>query len=196
MHPLLLTLLVVPLVIAAETPDAIIQRVARAAQQVEAMRFRFAQVKHLEMLAEPLRSNGVIEIDRVHGRLRWQYERGPILILADARVRRWGADGVAESSAGQSAQAMAAQLQAMASGDWSTVRTLFALRSGDADGQLLLTPTGEGMARFITGVRVTFRADGTPAAMRLEAHGGDVTEYTFDPPDTAWRPDPMRFAGP
>ena len=193
---LLLPLCLAVVLGAAETPEALVRRVALAAQQVAAMRFTFVQEKHLAMLAEPLRSGGVIEIDRLHGRLRWQYEAGPVIILSEGRVRRWGADGVAESAAGQAAQGLAAQLQAMATGDWAALRELFELSAGEAEGQLILRPKGAGMARFITSLRLSFRADGSPATMRLEAHGGDVTDYSFAPPDLAWSPDPARFAGP
>ncbi len=193
---LFLLMCLAAMVAANESPEDLVQRVAQAARQVGAMRFTFVQEKRLAMLEEPLRTNGVIEIDRRQGRLRWQYERGPVIILAEGRVQRWGADGVAERVAGHGAQGLAAQMQAMTSGDWSALRDLFELHPGEAEGHLILRPKGEGMARFITSLRLVFRADGSPASMQLIAQGGDVTDYSFALPDTAWSPDPARFAGP
>jgi hypothetical protein len=193
---MLLPLCLATALVSSESPEVLVQRVAQAAQQVNAMRFAFVQEKRLAMLEEPLCSSGVIEIDRLNSRLRWQYERGPVIIFAEGRVRRWGVDGVAESTAGQAAQAMSAQLQAMTSGDWSGLRELFELHPGGSEGEIMLRPKGEGMARYMASLSLTFRVDGSPATLRLNTQGGDVTDYRFAPPDVAWIPDPARFAGP
>lgn len=182
---------------AAPGEPPVIARAAAAAARVAALRLAFTQEKRLEMLDEPLRSSGTIEIDRAHGRLRWQFERGPVLILAHGHLRRWGPDGKAEGLRDDpSLQAMQGQMQALVSGDWGVMRELFAIRAGaDAD-EAVLVPRGTGLAAFVERIEVAFRPDGSPRTLLLVAAGGDRTAYAFTEPEAAWRPDPVRFLGP
>ncbi len=195
----LLLLILAQLAVAAqpEPVTTILERVATAAKQVGALRVTFQQEKHLAILDEPLITTGSIEIDRVNGLLRWQYDRGPVLILAAGRVKRWGADGKAESAGDDPAlQAMAGQMKALTSGDWKPLQELFTMEVGHGPDHLLLRPRGVGMTAYIEYVEIAFRTDGSPNTLVLAAPGGDRTTYTFAMPDPAWKPDPSRFAGP
>ena len=188
---------------AAETSkDPVVQgasdalaRTQKAAAQVPAVRLGFVQTKRLEMLDEPLVTPGVLEIDRVHARMRWQFDHGATLILAGGKLRRWGADGREENFGNDpSAKAMVGQMQGVLSGDWKVLGELFVLRSDAL--QIEGTPRSADLARYVERMVIAIAADGSPQKIELFTPGGDCTTYTFAVADTTWVPQEARFSGP
>ena len=184
-----------PGVVPDDLPEAL-RRSQAAAVSIPALRLPFTQIKHLAILDEPLVTPGCLEIDRVAWNLRWEFTGQAVLILSQGRLRRWGPDGKEENLRNDPAgQALGKQLQALLTGDWAPLRTLFSIADGP-DGTVLFTPLTPEIARFIARLTLSFAASGAPTQMNIETAGGDRTEYKFSPPDPNWRPDPARFSGP
>jgi len=176
-------------------PGDALERTKKAASQVPAVRMEFVQTKHLEMLDEPLVTHGILEIDRVGGRMRWQFEHGATLILTAGKLRRWGADQHEENLGNDpSAQAMVGQMQGVLSGDWKVLGELFELKS-DAQ-QIEGMPRNADLARYVERMVIAVAGDGSPQKIELFTHGGDHTVYVFSAPDTTWVPQNARFSGP
>jgi hypothetical protein len=195
MRALISLLWLVVVAVAAEAPGPL----ARTAQgaTAPAQRLTFVQTKHLAILDQPLVSPGVIEIDRRHGRLRWEFTGQAVLILADGRLRRWGADGQEEDlDANPSSAALIDQFQALLSGSWATLDELFAISESPDGTTILLTARSPDLARHVSALTVVVDEAGLPRSLTLDAAGGDRTEYAFTPGDPAWQPDPARFRGP
>jgi hypothetical protein len=173
-----------------------LQRAQEAAREIPALRLGFVQTKHLAILDEPLTTPGVMEIDRRAGALRWEFTGQAVLILAAGHLRRWGPDGREENLGNDpAAQALAGQMQALLTGDWAPLATLFKL-SEEPAGTVVLTPLTPDIGRFIARLTLTFTPTGVPASLVLETAGGDRTEYQFAVPDTTWHADPARFQHP
>src|SRR5687768_3516283 len=102
-------------------------RLQAAAQTTRTLRLPFVQEKDLALFDEPVRTPGVIEIDRVAGALRWEFTDRAVLILRGGTLRKWGADGKPESGPDRDPglAAMSGQMQALLSGDWRTVEEFF-----------------------------------------------------------------------
>jgi len=179
--------------------DDLMSRLQQASQQVHRVRLRFEQHKDLALFDAPVITPGVIELDREHGCLRWEFTGRTVLILAHGAVHKWSADGREEIGFERdpSLQAMRGQMQALLTGDWSTVRALFSIReAGDGLG-LILTPSEPALAKYLSTVTIRFRADlSAPESLVLEAAGGDRTDYHFAVPDIDPVLDPARFTGP
>jgi len=162
-----------------------------------AVRLTFVQTKQLAILDQPLITAGVVEIDRSHARLRWEFTGQAVLILADNHLRRWGADGREEDlGANPSATALIGQFQALLSGSWATLGELFTISESDDGTTILLRARTPDLARFVSAIKVVVDGDGLPQSLTLEAETGDRTVYTFAAPDPNWKPDPARFVGP
>ena len=170
---------------------------AQASAATPAVRLTFVQTKQLAMLEQPLVTAGVVEIDRAQARLRWEFTGQAVLILADNRLRRWGADGREEDlSANPSATALIGQFQALLSGSWATLGDLFTI-SESADGTaILLRAKTPDLGRFVSAITVVVDDAGFPQSLTLAADTGDSTVYTFAAADPTWQPDPARFMGP
>lgn len=180
---------------ANDAPNDALARTKKAASQVPAVRLGFVQTKRLEMLDEPLVTHGVLEIDRVHARMRWQFDQGATLILAGGKLRRWGADGREENFGNDpSAKAMVGQMQGVLSGDWKVLSELFVLRS-DAQ-QIEGLPRSADLARYVERMVIVVAGDGSPQKIDVFTQGGDCTTYTFAVADTTWVPQEARFSGP
>ncbi len=189
---LLVALIAMP---AAELPSDALERTKAAASQAQAVRLTFVQTKHLEMLDQPLVSTGAMEIDRRGGRMRWQFDHGATLILVGGKLRRWGADGKEENLGNDpAAQAMVGQMQGVLSGNWTVLGDLFTIHS-DAQ-HIEGLPRAADLARYLERMLITVAADGSPQKIELFAHGGDCTTYDFGAADTTWLPRPERFSGP
>jgi len=180
---------------AVTLPGDALERTKKAASQVPAVRMEFVQTKQLEMLDEPLVTHGILEIDRVGGRMRWQFEHGATLILAGGKLRRWGADRHEENLGNDpSAQAMMGQMQGVLSGDWKVLGELFVLHSDAL--QIEGIPRNADLARYVERMVIAVAGDGSPQKIELFAHGGDRTTYVFTAADTTWVPQDARFSGP
>jgi hypothetical protein len=175
--------------------ESALQRSAAAAAAVPELRIQFTQTKELAILDRPLVSTGSMEIDRPHARLRWQFDQGATLILADGRLRRWGADGREEDlGRDPSAQAMLGQMRGFLQGDWAALGELFTLTS-DRE-RIRGAPRTAGLKRYLSALEITVDGAGAPTELILTAPEGDVTTYRFAAPDPAWKATPGRFLGP
>jgi hypothetical protein len=181
----------------ADALPALLTHASAAAAQVSAMRIAFTQEKHLAILDEPLTSSGFMEIDRTASAMRWEFTGKAVLIFAHGDLRRWGVDGSREDlGSNPSLQAIAQQMHALVSGDWSPLLVLFTAEEDTAANAVVFRPKSADLLRYVTSMRFVFRPDGSPAAMTLDSPGGDRTDYHFDVPDLTWKPTPARFAGP
>ena len=179
--------------------EDLMSRLQQASLNVHRVRLRFEQSKDLALFDAPVITPGVIELDRGHGCLRWEFTGRTVLILAHGTVHKWGADGREEIGFERdpSLQAMRGQMQALLTGDWSTVRALFTIREASDGLSLILTPSEPALAKYISTLTIRFRADlSAPESLLLEAAGGDRTDYRFAVPDIDPALDPARFAGP
>ena len=164
------------------------------------LRIPFVQSKQLALFPEPVETAGVLEIARPLAAVRWEFTGRSTLILRDGGTRRWASDGSEESvGAGPAAEALAAQMGALLSGDWSGLDELFTIEASRIDGrpQLTLTARGADLPRHITAIDIVFQDDlSAPARLVIRAPGGDETSYTFARSE---RPDTIaaeRFDGP
>jgi len=181
-------LLVVATLAAGEvTGEPLLDRLHAASQALPSLRVAFTQSKLLALFDEPVVTRGVIEIDRRIGALRWEFTGHSVTVLKDGRLRRWGAEGREEAAAERDPgmPAMLGQMRALLSGDWRTVQDLFTLTADPAGASALtLVPKDAAIARYIARITVRFRADlAAPESLRLEAAGGDATDYTFAVPE-------------
>lgn len=180
---------------AVNSGETALQRSASAAASAPEVRIQFTQTKELAILDQPLTSTGSLEIDRPHARLRWQFDQGATLILADDRLRRWGADGREEDlGRDPSAQAMAGQMRGFLHGDWTALGELFILTS-DRE-RIHGEPRTAGLKRYLSEVVIAVDDAGAPTELVIKAPGGDVTTYHFAAPDRVWTATPSRFLGP
>lgn len=183
--------------LAAETAPGVLARVSAAAQSVQALRIPFVQIKHLAMLDEPLETQGVMEIDRKRGALRWEFTGQAVLVMLDGRLRRWGADGREDRlDQDPSAQSMAGQMRGMLKGEWDGLKEIFEVSENDLAWQVVFKPKTKEMGRFVESLAMTFRENGAPKHLLLLSPGGDRTEYRFAEPDALYVPDPVRFTQP
>jgi hypothetical protein len=177
---------------------AVLQQLAG---QVTTMRQTFVQTKRLAILDEPLLAPGLIEIDRTRQAVRWEFTGKSVQVLADGKVRRWGAEGKEETVPGggdPARSAFAGQMQGFLTGDWSKLEDAFTL-AVDPQGAPVLrcTPKSKVIGQFIAGITIRWRDDlSAPAQMVLTSAGGDTTTYDFAPPDVNLALPAARFTGP
>jgi len=171
---------------AADEPDAatraLLDAVRTAGAEVATLRQDFVQERALALLDEPLRTPGVVLISRPQQAVRWEFTDQMVLILVDGELRRYGADGQRETVDGGGRQ-LAAQMQAMLSGEWRGMGEGFHLAGDRASRRLVLTPHDEALARVVAAITVTFRDDLlAPAELVVESIAGDRTVYRFAAP--------------
>ncbi len=174
-------------------------RLQQAAASTKTMRLPFVQAKDLALFDEPVTTPGVIEIDREHGALRWEFTGHSVLILRDGALRKWGADGKEEAGPGRDPglSAMSGQMQAMLTGDWHTVEDFFTVAIAPDAPRLTLTPKQASLEKYLARIVIVFRDDlSAPNSLVLEAAGGDVTTYRFEEPQLGVEIAPKRFTGP
>lgn len=178
-----------------------LDKVKEANAEVSTMRLSFVQEQHLALWEEPLETTGVIEIDRVRGAVRWAFDGGVTLILADGGLRRWDVEGREESLGGRrnpGVDAMARQMEALLAGDWSGLEETFTVVP-DPDGSpaVTLKPRSKDVERLISGMAIRFRSDfQAPEVIRINAEGGDHTLYRFAEPAVNIEFEEARFVGP
>lgn len=191
------SLLLLVFLMTAASAATLTERLHTAASATATMRLSFVQAKHLTLFDETITTPGVIEIDRTHARLRWEFTDRAVFIFADDRLRKWGADGREETGLDRDPNltALRAQMRALISGDWRTVEDLFTVTAqGNA---LTLTPRDGALTRFVDRLEITFSADLTaPETLNLIAASGDETTYRFAAAETGIDLDASRFAGP
>lgn len=171
-----------------------------AAKDVKTLRVTFTQVKHLAILDEPVTSPGVIEISRPLRAVRWEYTGKSVLLFKNGQLRRFGAEGKEEtiSAKDQGVNPLVKQMEAFIDGDWSGMDELFTITPvADGSPQLDFTPKTPDLAKYITSLRIRWRADlSAPEYMELVAAGDDRTEYHFDVPQIGIELPAARFEKP
>jgi hypothetical protein len=179
----------IPILAAARTA-------ARAAQTA---RVTFSLTRHLALFDEPVVSTGVLEMDRVGRRVRWEFSGELVLILTDDRLRRWDGRGTEETidDGDPGAVMLRRQMEGLLDGDWSALAEIFTFATGGGPGQVTLTPRVAELAEVVSRIELIF--DPASAALRtlaIHTPAGDRTEYAFAMPVVGEPiPDP-RFAGP
>jgi hypothetical protein len=159
------------------------------------LRLPFVQERHLILFDEPLRDEGVVELDRAQRSLRWGFGSGTVLILRDGHVRRWGPDGRPEDLPGDGGP-LAGQMQALLDGDWRGLEAAFVLTPAATAPELRLTPRETAVQRYVSAITLRFRDDLTaPLELLLENPAGERTHYRFAIPEAVAIP-AARFAGP
>jgi len=159
----------------------------------------FVQEKYLALFDETVSTPGVIEIDRVHQRLRWEFTDRAVFVLADGALHKWGADGREETGLDRDPNltALRAQMEALISGDWSAVEKFFTITTATDAPELTLVPHDGALARYVSRLVIRFRADlSAPERLELQASGGDVTVYRFLDPEVNVELTAARFSGP
>lgn len=175
-------------------------RLAEISQGIATLRVPFTQEKRLALFDEPVHSSGVIEISRPQAAVRWEYHGKSVLILKDGRIRRWGAEGKAETAGGDDpgGRAVQGQMQALLTGDWSALAELFTVTPDPAGATaLILVPRSPDLAKYVARIDLVFRADlSAPQGLLVVSADGDETRYVFAAPERDVDLAPARFAGP
>lgn len=195
--------LLLPILAAAAEADPLAAIRARAAQ-VAALRVPFTQEKRLAILDQPLRSEGLLELDRRAHAVRLSFAGSAVLVLRDGRLRRWGPDGREESAGDDPAQAAVVQrLQALLDGDLAAVGDVFRVDAAGPDPErpgciaVRLLPRTADLGRAIERLELSLRdADAAPVRLLLVAAGGDETDYRFAAPEAPAAIPPARFDAP
>lgn len=186
MRPLLLLLLAFVLTATGAAEPFSLARLSAAAKDVKTLRVTFTQVKHLAILDEPVTSPGLIEISRPLRAVRWEYTGKSVLLFKGGHLRRFGAEGKEETitAKDQGVNSVIKQMEAFIDGNWAGMDELFTITpASDGSPQLAFAPRTPDLAKYITSLRITWRADlSAPESMLLVAAGDDRTEYRFDVP--------------
>lgn len=186
--------------ISAETSATFtIERLTAVSAAISTVRIAFTQTKHLALLDEPLIARGVMEIDRVHGAMRWEFTGHSILLLRNDRLRRFAANGQEETlpDAGGRA-ALLAQMHGLVRGEWSALGELFVVTpAADGSPALICTPKSSDLSRYLARLEIHFREDLTgPSALVLLTADDDRTDYAFGAPEIDIPLAPERFLTP
>lgn len=193
---------------AADTPTApealaILAKVKAKAATVQSLRMTFEQSKMLSLLPEPVRSSGVIEVDRTRRSVRWEFTGKSVLLVNSTGVRRFGADGKEESLAGGLRdETTLAPVRAMLDGDWAALAASFrialipAAEAGQSAG-LRFTPKDQALGRYVQAMELRFHDDfSAPKSLALIGPSGDRTSYAFAAPALDGVIPEARFLGP
>jgi hypothetical protein len=177
-----------------------LDQVRAAAAAVTTLRLPFTQVKHLAILDEPLRTPGVLEVDRARGRARWEFTGKSLLVVGPEGSRRWDAQGRAEDLAARDPAVAAAtrHLLVLISGDWTAVERAFTV-TPDPGGapRLALVPRDAALARLVERIELEFNDDlRAPRRLTVVGAGDDRTEYDYGTPELGIPLGDERFSGP
>jgi Outer membrane lipoprotein carrier protein LolA len=177
-----------------------LEALAEANKSIQSLRATFVQEKHLAIFDEPVVSPGVIEIDRARSAVRWEFTGKSVLLFAEGKVRRFGAEGKEETIAAsdQGVQNIVAQMKAFLHGDFSAMKELFSITpASDNSPQLHFVPKAKDLAKYITSLDIRWRANlSAPEYMLLVAAGDDRTEYRFAEPQIDLSIPAERFTKP
>ena len=176
-----------------------LEKLAAVSANITTVRLAFTQTKHLALLDEPLIATGSMEIDRVHGAMRWEFTGHSILLLRDDRLRRFSANGHEESLPDEGGRAaMLAQMHGLMRGDWSALKELFAVTlAADGSPALICTPKNADLSRYLARLEIHFRDDlRGPSSLVLLTADDDRTDYAFGEPEIGIALPPERFLTP
>jgi hypothetical protein len=173
-------------------------RVQEMSRRATTVRLPFTQEKRLAIFPEPVVSQGVMEIDRTRGAMRWEFTGRSLLILSGGKIRRWDDRGHEEAGDDPSLQALGAQMRALLTGDFSVLSDLFVVTPDPAGAPVLtMTPKRPELARYLAKIELRFRDDlSAPKELVMTAAGDDVTTYRFGDPQIDIELPAARFAGP
>ena len=147
-HPLRLVLLLVALAgswlsgadgPAPQAPEvaAFLAKVAAGERGITTVRIPFVQEKHLAIMDDALTCDGVIEINRTLGAVRWEFTGKSLMIFGHGKIRRWDASGKQESVPNDpNLKPFQDQMQAFVSGDWTPLEQAFILKPDPAGSAL------------------------------------------------------------
>jgi len=178
---------------------AFLARVSAGEKGISTVRIPFVQEKHLAIMDDPLLSNGVIEINRTLGAVRWEFTGKSLMIFGHGKIRRWDAEGKQESVPNDpNLKPFQDQMQAFVSGDWAPLEKAFVLTPDPAGSALLtLTPRSPELSKYLSSIEMRFRDDFTaPKQLRMVAAGGDETIYNFQEPQIGVALPAARFEKP
>ncbi|MEM9882070.1 MAG: outer membrane lipoprotein carrier protein LolA [Planctomycetota bacterium] len=157
---------------------------ARLAERPEAtsLRARFVQEKFTPLLAEPIRSTGVVR--SADGLSRWDTEtpHASVMLMGDGELRLYYPEAQTLEVYALDDGVMA--LSAAASPDVATLRERFELtqlQPGDGDVlRLILLPRGGSLAEAVEEVVVELAAGGGLRSMTITDADGETTATVFD----------------
>lgn len=163
------------------TPEQCFPRMAEAQRDVQSIRARFRQTKHVALMTEPLISEGRFSFERPD-RVRWEMETPEPLVVEvrgdELRAGPPGAPGRVE--AGPAVQ-LFRDLAALFTGaeEWAGER--FTLGPGTSGGNaFVLTPRDPSVARVLQSIEIELDPEqGGPRRVVLREPGGDRTEIVL-----------------
>jgi hypothetical protein len=179
--------------------QAFLTKVSAGEKGITTVRIPFVQEKHLAIMDDTLTSNGVIEINRTLGAVRWEFTGKSLMIFGHGKIRRWDAQGKQESVPNDpNLKPFQDQMQAFVTGDWTPLEQAFTLTPDPAGGAVLtLTPRSPQLAKYLSQIEMHFRDDFTaPKQLRMVASGGDETIYKFSDPQIGVDLPAARFEKP
>ena len=200
MRPLLLLFVALTMHVVCAAEPFSLAKLTAAAKDVQTLHVTFTQVKHLAILDEPVTSPGLIEVSRPLRAVRWEYTGKSVLLFKGGHLRRFGAEGKEEtiSAKEQGANSAIKQMEAFIDGNWSGMDELFTITpAADGSPQLDFAPKTPDLAKYITSLHISWRADlSAPESMVLVAAGDDRTEYHFEVPQLGLDLPAARFEKP
>jgi len=183
----------------APSVDAFLARVAAGEKGIATVRIPFVQEKHLAIMDDALLTDGVIEINRTLGAVRWEFTGKSLMIFGHGKIRRWDADGKQESVPNDpNLKPFQDQMQAFVSGDWAPLEKAFVLTPDPTGAAILtLTPRSPELTKYLASIEMRFRDDFTaPKQLTMVAAGGDETIYKFQEPQLGVALPAARFEKP
>lgn len=189
---------------ADEQPDwtSSFAAIRRAAAEVDSVRARFTQHKHLPILARPLVSEGRF-IFRAPGSIRWEYLRPvrSVLLLDDGELARhvwrdgrWVADAAARV---ETMRVVVSEIQGWLTGQFERSRTFSARLLPGRPARVELTPADAALGELIQ--RIVLTLDERPGVLsQIEIVEGPEarTVLRFEQAELDVAIDPQSFSAP
>jgi outer membrane lipoprotein-sorting protein len=166
--------------VAATDPktEKLLAELGRASAEVRTLRAQFVQEKHVTIVRDVLRSSGTFLLDK-SGRIAWSVtEPDPVRVV----IRKDGVFAGGKPVAGDGAAVSVSALP-MVEG-MSGIFAGLSPKTAEAfdvkplgENRLRLEPRARELARWIAAIEITLDAKTkTPARVKLEEPGGDVTD--------------------
>jgi len=161
--------------------ETLLRDLGRASAEVRTLKAHFVQEKHVTIVRDVLRSSGTFLLDK-NGRIAWVVaDPEPIRVV----IRKDGVFAGGKAIAGEGAAAsvsalpMVEGMSGIFAGLSPKTAEVFDVKSLGED-RLRLEPRAKELARWIAAIEITLDAKTkTPARVKLEEPGGDVTDIVF-----------------
>jgi peptidoglycan/xylan/chitin deacetylase (PgdA/CDA1 family)/outer membrane lipoprotein-sorting protein len=163
---------------AADLPTTLIT----AAEELEkhpTVQAKFTQTKTSVLFVEPIVSTGELLLRRSDGRIRWSYDGGPAILLADGRVYPLGSDEHADGIVLPGGTGFTAMFDALLTLDPEALAEHFT-GTDLGEGRFSLVPRSDGARALF--VRVELTIAGSPRVLQrveMSEVTGDVTLIEF-----------------